>query len=226
MSNLNSVAGFATSGTTRNTWPTQTVAATAETILALNTDTGTATTFVVAPSGGQIYGAVSGVDYNGNSAITARSNYISGLPNSESNDQFNSSSWDGRLLKVRIAGIGNAGANAAQSLVVNLYQGTSATIGSDKKIGTTGTALAAVAGGAFNFFIEATLQWDATSQILSGYYDANIAFGTGSQFTTTTVVPNVVTGVTAAGLSFLATLTLGNAASSTITVREFLVERV
>ena len=226
MANTNSVAGYGFSGTQRNAWPTQTIATATETALLLNTDTGTTTGFVVAPTGGQIYGATSGLDVNGNQAITDRSQYIYGLPSGESNDQFSASSWDGRLFRVRLAGIGNAGANAAQTLQVNLYQGTSATLASDKKIGTTGTGLAAVAGGAFNFFIEATLQWDATSQILSGYYDSNIAFGSGSQFTTTTVIPNVVTGVTASGLSFLGSLALGNAASSTITVREFLVERL
>ena len=226
MANPSTATGVAFSGTGRNNFPVQTVATVTETIFTVGTDTGTANYFLVAPTGGQIYGATSGLDVNGNSAITDRSQYIYGLPSSESNDQFSSSSWDGRLFKIRLAGIGNAGANAAQTLQVNLYQGTSATLGSDKKIGTTGTALAAVAGGAFNFYIEALLQWDATSQILSGSYTSNIAFGSGSQFTTTTVVPNVVTGVTAANLSFLGTLTLGNAASSTVQLREFVLDRV
>lgn len=226
MSNANSVAGFAGSGTIRNTFPTQTVAATAETILTLNTDTGTASCFVVVPTGGQIYGSQTGLDTNSNAAITDRSNYLWGLPSGDSNDQFSVTSWDGIPFKVRISGVGNAGANAAQSVIVNLYQGTSATLGSDKKIGTTGAALATVAGGGFNFYIEAYLLWDNTSQILSGSYTANIAFGTTSQFTTTTVVPNIPVTVTAAGLSFLATLTLGNAASSTITVKNFVIDRV
>jgi hypothetical protein len=98
-------------------------------------------------------------------------------------------------------------------------------VGSDKKIGTTGLALATVAGGAFNFLIEAFLLWDNTSQILSGSYTSNIAFGSASQFTTQTVVPNVVTAVTTAGLSFLGTITLGNAAASTVQVSEFVLEQ-
>jgi hypothetical protein len=202
------------------------VATATETILTVGTDTGTANYFLVAPTGGQIYGATSGLDVNGNQSITDRSQYIYGLPSGESNDQFSTSSWDGRLFKLRVAGIGNAGANAGQTLQVNLYQGTSATIGSDTKIGTTGTGLAAVAGGAFNFYIEALLQWDATSQILSGSYSSNIAFAATSQFTTPTVITNVCTSVTAANLSFLATLKLGNAASSTLTLREFVLDRI
>jgi hypothetical protein len=226
MSNANSVAGFAASGTLRNQFPTQTVATATETALLINTDTGTTTAFVTVPTGGLVYGATTGLDVNANSAVTDRSSYLYGLPSGESNDQFSSSSWDGRPFYVRLSGVGNAGANAAQSLIVNLYQGTSTTLGSDKIVGTTGAAFAAVAGGPFNFVVEATLLWDPTSGILSGSYESNIAFGTVAQYTTRTVVPNVVTGVTAAGLSFLASLKLGNAASSTITLREFVIERI
>lgn len=236
MSNTNSVAGFAQSGTLRNQWPTQTVATTTETALLINTDAGTTTGFVVAPTGGQILGAQTRFDVNSNGSITARSGREYGLPSGESNDQFSSSSWDGRPFRVRLSGIGNAGANAGQTLIVNLYQGTSATLGSDNKIGTTGAGLAAVAGGAFNYYVEATCLWDATSQILSGAYTANIAFGSTSQFTaystavaTTPAVPStafVFTGIAASGLSFLASLKLANAASSTITVRELTVEKI
>jgi hypothetical protein len=226
MANPASVAGVGFSGTVRNTFPVQTVAATAETILTVNTDTGTTPFFLVAPSGGKVYGATSGLDINANQAITQRGQEIYGVPSGESNDQFNTSSWSGREFKVRLTGTGNAGANGAQSLVFNLYQGTSTTLGSNKLLGTTGAAFAAVAGGGFNFSIEATLLWDATSQILSGSYTSNIAFGSVSQFTIPTVVSNVVTGVTAANLSFLATVTLGNAASSTVSVQEFVLDRV
>ncbi len=226
MSNSNSVAGFAQSGTLRNQWPTQTVATTTETAFLINTDTGTSTGFVVAPTGGQIYGAQTKFDVNANTAITERSGREYGLPSGETNDIYSSASWDGRPFKVRMTGVGNVGANAAQSLVIKLYQGTSATLASDKEIGLTGAALATVAGGPFNFTIEAALLWDATSQILSGSYTANIAFGTVSQFTTTTVVPNVVTAVTAADLSFLGSITLGAAASSTVAIREFVIDKV
>lgn len=225
MANTNSVVGYAASGTTRNTMPTQTVAVTAETILTVNTDTGTTSAFIVAPTGGQIYGASTGLDVNSNPAITDRSNYLYGLPSGESNDQFNSSSWDGRLMKIRIAGIGNAGANAGQSVLFNLYQGTSTTLGSDNLIGTTGAAFVTVAGGAFNFYIEAEAQWDATSQIFTGWYTANIAYAATKQWTLPTAFTSVGS-VTASALSFLATVKLGNAASSTVTIREFVIERV
>lgn len=229
MSNPASVAGFVGTGTTRNLFPLQTVAATAETILKISTDSGTANYFLVAPTGGQIYGAQTGLDVNANAAITGTSGREYGLPNGESLDQFSSSSWSGHPFKVRIVGTGTAGHNAGQTLVFNLYQGTSATLGSDKIIGTTGSAYAIATSTlnvAFDFMIEATLNWNATSQVLSGSYTSNVSGGSTSQFTTPTVITNVVTAVTAANLSFLATVTLGNAASSTIQVTEFVIDKL
>lgn len=226
MPNVNSVAGFAQQGSSRNQWPSQAIASTTETQFVISTDGGTANFFLTPPSATGVYGAQSNISIAANPAVTGRSGREYGLPSGESNQGWNTTSLlPGRLFKVRLVGTGNAGANAAQSAIINLYQGTSATIASDKKIGTTGAALAMVAGGAFNFSIEATLLWDNTSQILSGYYTSNIAFGSTSQFTTTTVVSNVVTGVTASGLSFLGTITMGNGAASTVQLSEFSLDQ-
>ncbi len=224
MSNANSVFGFSGSGTTRNTFPTQTVATTTATPLKINTDSGSANYFLVLPSGGSIYGAQANLNVNANAAITGRSGREYGLPSGQTNDQFSSSSWDGHPFKLRISGIGNAGANAAQAVTVALYQGTSATIASDNLIGTTGS-VAAVAGGAFNFMVEVTAIWDATSQILGGWYTGVVNFGSASSTVATTAFTSVA-GVTAANLSFVAALTLGNGASSTITLREFVADKV
>lgn len=227
MANANTVGGFTLQGTTRNTWPNQAIAATTETILQINTD-GTATNFFLTPTlPTTIVGAQTPFSNAANASITGRSGMQGGLPNGWSNNGWNTNVLlPGREFVVRLVGTGNAGANAAQSVIINLYQGTSSTLASDKKIATTGAALATVAGGAYNFLVEAYLLWDNTSQILSGSYTSNIAFGTTSQFTTTTVVSNVVSGVTTAGLSFLGTVTMGNAAASTIQVSEFVIEQV
>lgn len=235
--NTNTVGGIALQGTVRNTWPLQTVAATAETILKINTD-GTAVNYFLTPTlPTTIVGAQTPFSTSANASITARGGQTYGLPSGWSNNGWNTNVLlPGRVFKVRLVGTGNAGANGAQSLIINLYQGTSATVGSDNKIGTTGAALAAVAGGPFNFYVEATCLWDSTSQILSGAYTANIAFGSTSQFTaystavaTTPAVPStafVFTSVATANLSFLGTITLGNAASSTVQVSEFSLEAV
>jgi len=228
MSNPSTVAGFVGSGTGRNLFPTQTVATATETILKIGTDVGTsANLFFVVPTGGQIYGSESPLDASANAAILSRSGRSYGVPSGVSNDQFSTESWNAHPFLIRVSGIYNAGANAAQTVQFNLYQGTSTTLGSDKAIATTGTGLAAVAGGAGNFEIEARLLWDPTSQILSGSYTSNISFITPtSQFTTPTVITNVVGSVTAANLSFLATIKLGNGASSTVTLKEFSISQI
>jgi hypothetical protein len=224
MSNSNSVFGFSGSGSSRNQFPTQTVATTTATPLTISTDSGTANYFLVLPTGGSIFGAQQKLDVNANSSITGRSGQLWGLPSGESNDQFSSASWDGHPFKLKIAGIGNAGANGAQTIQVNLYQGTSATLGSDNLIGSTGTGLAAVAGGAFSFVVEANCIWDATSEILAGYYTGIVTFAATSQIVAPTKFTSV-TSVTAANLSFVGGLTLGNGASSTITLREFCLDK-
>jgi hypothetical protein len=226
MPNSNTVAGITSQGTLRNQWPVQTVATMTETIFTVGTDSGTTQFFLTPPLISTVVGAQPAFSVAGNPAITGRSGREYGLPNGNSNEGFTTAVLDpGRIFYVRFVGTGNAGANAGQTLVVSLYQGTSTTLGSDKKIGSTGAAYAAVAGGPFNFYVEAALLWDSTSQILSGSYEANIAFGTGAQYTTKTVIPNVVTAVTDAKLSFLGTIALGNAASSTIQLSEFVIDQ-
>ena len=227
MSNANSIVGITAQGSARNQWPSQAIAATTETIFKVSTDAGTANFFLTPPSPTGIYGAQAVLDEAGNGAITDRSGALYGLPSGESSQGYTTNALaGGRLFKIRLVGTGNAGANAAQSVIVKLYQGTSATVGSDHALATTGSALATVAGGAFNFAIETTLLWDSTSLILSGYYNANIAFATSSQFTTDTVVTTVNGSITAALLSFLGTVTFGNAAASTVQLSEFAFDRV
>lgn len=235
--NTNTVGGIALQGTVRNTWPVQTVAATTETLFKINTD-GTAANYFLTPTlPTTIVGAQTPFSAAANAAITGRGGMQYGNPSGWSNNGWNTNVLiPGRVFKVRLVGTGNAGANAGQSLIINLYQGTSATVGSDNLIGTTGAAFATVAGGAFNFYVEATCLWDSTSQILSGAYTANIAFGTTSQFTaystavaTTPAVPStkfVFGSIATANLSFLGTITLGNAASSTVQLSEFALEQV
>lgn len=226
MSNPSTVAGFVGVGTIRNTFPVQTVATATETILAIGTDSGTASFYLSVPSATAASGASNIIGENDNSAITTRSGREYGLPSGQAAGFTTNSIAPGHPFKVRVSGTGNAGAVALQTIQVNLYQGSSATVGTNKKIGTTGTAFAAVAGGPFNFYIEATLFWDATSGILSGSYAGNIAFAATSQFVPPTVITTVVTSVTAATLVFNATLALGVAASSTIQLTEFVIDEV
>jgi hypothetical protein len=117
--------------------------------------------------------------------------------------------------------------SATTNVTFNLYQGTSTTLSGDSIIGTIPATAIASAGGGFNFVIEALVQWDATSRVLSGSYTSNIGYGSSSHFVTTTVVPNIPTGVTVSGLSFLASVIFGFAsASNSITVTEFVIDKL
>ena len=229
MSNVNTVwGGYAGNGTTRNLFPvTQAVATATETALVINTDAGTATALVTVPTGGQKLGSVTPFDANANAAMINRSGREYGLPSGETNDQFSSSSWDGRQFRIRLSGIASLG--ATQTAIFYLYNGAATVVGtSGNRVAATGAAYPS--GGTSllpsNFMIEFTGLWDPTSQILSGYYTANIANGTTSQFTTTTVITNVQTSVAAAGLTFCAGIKLANTTASTVTVREFVVEKL
>lgn len=228
MSNVNTVlGGYAGSGTLRNQFPTQAVATATETALVVNTDTSTVTALVTLPVGGVVLGASSKFDVNANGAITTRGGREYGVPSGESNDQFSSASWDGRPFKIRLSGIASLG--ATQTAIFYLYNGAATVVGtSGNRIALTGAAYpgAGTSTTPSNFMIEFTGLWDATSGILSGYYTANIANGTTSQFTTTTVITNVQTSVTAAGLTFCAGIKLANTTASTVTLREFVVEKV
>lgn len=203
--------------------PTLSLAATTETAFTINT-AGTATTaFVVAPV--SPVGSVPPLDSTINASLTGLHAGSRWEPRTASSL---SPSFDlARPFKVRLSGVGNAGANAAQTAIVALYCGTSSTIGSDTKIASTGAALAMVAGGAFNFLVEAYCIWDSTLQILSGRYEASINFVTPtSQYTSPAVLLNQATVTSAAGLSFLGTIKFGNAAASTCSLTEFSIERV
>jgi len=224
--NVNTIAGFL-NGSGRNQFPSQALAAVTETAFTIGTDSGTPTTaFIVPPQQAAILGGVSPLSPNVNQALLnapATQSQFNILPD----PPFNTGTFDGRLIRVRLSGAGNAGANAAQSVTVRLYQGTSATLGSDTLLGAT-TALATVAGGAFSFFMEALLFWESTTQIMSGYfqYQANFANKAGSITANYAQITNYPVVTSPAGLSFLGSIQFGNAAASTVQLKEFAAEQV
>ena len=337
MSNSNTVVGWSQSGTTRNTFPTQTVATATETPLTINTDAGTAVYNPYLPYGATTAGTKPPVSIDSNQAILRHGGRDYGLPSGTGGvDPYDSTSWDGHPFKVRFSGIGNAAAqlaapvndtfttantggslldtttyyyrvaavnaqggtslastetsittsgtggnahtvtvkwlavagavtynvygrttggelfmatvtaptlqwvdtgsvtpagalptSATSNVTMKLYQGTSTSLASDHAIGTSSALAIATAGGAFNFEIEATLLWDATSQVLSGWYTANTGYGSSSHIIAPTVVTNVVSGITIASMAFLGSVTFGFASSSnTITLREFSIEKL
>ena len=154
MSNSNTVAGITQTGTLRNQFPVQTIAAGTEVLLQVATDSGTNVPYYLTlPTGGSVLGAQVDFNVNANPSITARSGREYGLPSGQSNDQFSSSSWSAHPFYVRISGIGTGG--TGDSVIVNLRCGSSATFSSNPIIGTTGAAYAAA--GAFNWSVESVV---------------------------------------------------------------------
>lgn len=216
-------------GTGRNAIPTLSLAATTETAFKVNTDSGSVTAFLTVPTGTEVLGANAPFDPNANPAITmpGGGRQWGRVPGSN-RPYFVSTSFDsGRPFLVRLAGTGVAGANAGQTALVNLYCGTSSTLGSDTIIATSGAALAMAAGGSFNFIIEATLVWDSVTQLLGGTFWASMNYTSkaASQNTAQVALSNYAAPTTVAGLSFLASAKFGNAAASTCSVSEFSLEQ-
>jgi hypothetical protein len=124
-------------------------------------------------------------------------------------------------------------ANAGQTALVSLTLGTSGTIGSNVVIGTTGAALANVAGGALSFELVSEVIWTIGSGAngnIASRHSAVISF---LPTPTVQVVSDVIqTNATAAALlptnlAFVAFFTCGNAAASTVVQpQEFALEVV
>lgn len=88
---------------------------------------------------------------------------------------FNSASFDaGRPFRLRAVGTLNVGATqTAKTVNIVLYQGTSATLGSDNALytstqgsSTIGSSAVGVTAGSYNFVTEVCMIWDAVSQKL------------------------------------------------------------
>jgi hypothetical protein len=222
--NANTIVSYQ-GGTGRNQILSQTLATATETLFLVGTDTGTATAILTVPSGG-VTGASAPLDPNANSSITGNDyGRQYGRPNGTAAPWYSSTSFDlGRPFKVRIIGTGTAAANAGNTLIINLYAGTTVTSGN--LVATTGAALATVSAAPLSFFVEAELEWSLALTSLTGSQTANLNYNGTQQYTVPKAAANVVTITTAAGLQFVASAKWGNAVGGTIAVTEFSIEQV
>lgn len=158
-------------GTKRNQIAPQILSTTTETIFVVNTDTtGTTSPAVLSlPLQTAIEGAKTPYSNGANAAITFQTGREYGIPKGTSAPYFNSTSFDGKPFLLHLQGTFTSGV-AANDLLISLYLGSSATIGSDHSISaalTTGTSanFGAVSG---KFAVEYLLQWDSTTGKLDG----------------------------------------------------------
>src|SRR6266436_6404968 len=175
--NSNTIAAFK-GGTGRNQMPALSGDLSTATAAKINNDNGTTSTaLLVVPLQTAIIGASN--PFFGSGALLGPAYGAFFTPDGGQSPFFSSTSFEGVPFRVRAHGTAVMGANAAQSLQINLVLGTSATIGSDVILGTTGAALATVAGGACSFSIVAELLWSIGSGAngnVAGRHSATISF--------------------------------------------------
>lgn len=231
--NSNTILAYR-AGTGRNQLKSQAIASTTATAAVINTDDAVGATAVLRlPTQTAILGSFNPLQPEANAAILGPAyGRLFGAPRGNQVPYFTNTSFDGVPFRVRVTGTGVAGANAAQTILASLTLGTSATIGSNVLIATTGAALAAVAGGAFQFTIVAECLWSLGSGAngnLSSRHSSTISFlPTPTIQVVSDVIQSTVAApaLTQAALNFVPFITFGNAAASTVQFTEFSLELI
>lgn len=232
--NANTILAFRF-GTGRNQLASQSLATTTATAAVLNTDTALtpATAVLAVPLQSAIIGGFNPLSPNANSSILGPAyGRLFGAPLGSQTPYFNSDAFDGVPFRVRASVIGNAGANGGQTALVQLCLGSSATIGSNVVIGSTGAALATAAGGAWAATIVSEIIWtigSGSNGNIASRHSATITFlPTPSIQVVSDVIQTNATAaaLTEAGLAFTVFAKYGNAAASTVQFTEFALELV
>jgi hypothetical protein len=229
--NANTIVSFQ-GGTGRNQIGLQTLASTVETEFKVNQDAGAnnAIAVLTIPQGNEILGSSNPLNINANSAILGNdrgSQFSRGL--GEQSPWFSNTAFDmakfGVSFRLRLSAFYTAVANAANSLVIKIYSGST-------KGGTviaTNTAVATASAASGNLVFEVDLQWDSTTQALVGNQRFRINYNATqvtNGFSAGAILTNAASVTTLAGLTFCASATWGNAVGGTIQVNEFCLEGV
>ena len=231
MANSDTIAALFGVGTGRNQIQALTLATTAETIVAIGTDTSTTSpaTLVVPSSNAAntLVGSGSPVDFNQNAAISSQSygrkNAVFTPPPFFSNSTFDL----GRPFRLRVQGnatvLPTTVTASPNTLLVNIYNGTAITATYKITAMTAGISNASTTANLTGqFYIEALVQWDSVTQTISGVYDGNI----GNTIKAQTALTNQVAVTAASKLIFTPTVVFGSGAGGTVNIVEFAVDQV
>lgn len=214
--NFSTFSGYI-GGTGRNQIVSQTLAATTETEIKVQTDSGTPAIAVLSiPTGSGIGGSVAPLGPNTNASLIYRTGR-QGVPVNSSQPAHNSGSFDGRPFLLRIAGVATPASNAGNTLAIKLYCGTSK---SGTNLATTGAVPQATTTTSKNFILEAQLLWDSTSQVVNGQFWFNVPGTSGTTYTTWAALSNTATSIALTGMNFCASVTWGNAIGGVVAVSE------
>jgi len=222
VSNTNTVTAIF-GGTGRGAIPTLTLAATTETAFSVNTDSGTSVAVLSVPvgnSGNTMVGSGAPVEFNLSPAITSQS-YGRKVKVGTEAPFFSATTFDaGRPFKIRIAGTATVATQAGNTVAINIYQGTSATLASDVKI----AALTAggTSGQTHPFLLEAVVQWDSAGQVLGGFFSGVNQ----NSVTAVTALSNAATAASPTALTFVASAVFASAVGGSVSVSEFSVDQL
>lgn len=225
--NSNTILGYI-NGTKRGQIPAFTLTSVTETLLPAATDTGTAPAFIAVPQQNAILGATNGLGPNGNAAILVQPfGVVNNTPDGNNAPYYNSGSFDlGRPFVLKLIGTAVSVAGASNALTVKIYNGTSATLGSNTIFTTPITALAAVTAVNLRFYVSVTCFWDSVSQTLTGNISGQtVDAGTSALIAAATT--STITGLTSpAALSFVPSITWGAANGGTVNISEWSLEQI
>jgi hypothetical protein len=207
-------------GTGRNQLLSQTLASTTETEIKVGQDTAAGTIAILTiPTGTGIGGSVPPLNFSDNAALINRTGRTWSRPWASGQPAHNSQSFDsGRQFLIRWTGVATPASNAANTLTLTMYNGTSKSGTSLCTTGAlTGTETSTQAGA---FVMEAQVQWDSVGQILGGQFWYQVLAGATESYHVLAAT-SYVTAVTLANLNFVITAKWGNAAGGTIASSEF-----
>jgi hypothetical protein len=230
MANLDTIASYF-GGTGRGQVNVLTLASTSETVFVIGTDTSgtTGTATLAVPSGNTgntLVGSGSPKDFNQNSSISSQS-YGRKVPVFTQAPFFSATTFDsGRPFLIKVFGTASVAPTTVtaspNTVQVNLYNGTAVT--ATYKIATLTAGLsnssttATITG---QFYLEALVQWDSTTQTLSGVFDGQV----GNTVKTPTALSNQVAVTTATLLTFTPSAVFASAAGGTVTIAEFSIDQ-
>ena len=205
----------------------QTLAATTET--AIKFSNGNAAIIAV-PSQTAVLGSSTPMDPNANSAFSADVyGAMSDRRGLAQRPYFTSTSFDNdRPFHLRICGRGTSVADGANSLTLNIYQGTSASVvGTAGNIVATSGAVATATAHPIGFYMDVLMAWDSVNQALYGTYSGAALFNSATQTTIASTALTHNTAVTTyTGLSFLVSVTWGAAVGGTVVLTEMSLDQV
>jgi len=231
--NVNTIAAFYGSGTgnqaaaTRNTIPSQVLAATTETEFQVYTDTSGTTNIAVlqVPQQTDIRGSGNPQSPSGNAALLGSPFASINTNHGPSRPYYASQQFDyGRPFLVRLCGVATPASNAANTLTLKIYSGTSKSGTNIVTTGAlTGTESSTQAGA---FIVETQLTWDSVGQILNGQFWYSVSAGATPSYHVWAANSATATVTAVASLKFCATAAWGNAAGGTIAVSEFSINQM